>query len=44
MMTSSGTTGQVPSRVYLDVETARLQTRALSSIVTHYVGPDAGRC
>jgi len=39
VMTSSGTTTQVPSRVYLDVETARLQTRALSSIVTHYVGP-----
>ena len=39
VMTSSGTTSQVPSRVYLDVETARLQTRALSSIVTHYVGP-----
>lgn len=38
VMTSSGTTSQVPSRVYLDVETARLQTRALSSIVTHYVG------
>jgi hypothetical protein len=39
VMTSSGTTGQVPSRIYLDVETARLQTRALSSIVTHYLGP-----
>jgi phenylacetate-coenzyme A ligase PaaK-like adenylate-forming protein len=39
VMTSSGTTGQVPSRVYLDVETARAQTRALSSIVTDYLGP-----
>jgi phenylacetate-coenzyme A ligase PaaK-like adenylate-forming protein len=39
VMTSSGTTGQVPSRVYLDVETARLQTLALASIVTHYLGP-----
>jgi phenylacetate-coenzyme A ligase PaaK-like adenylate-forming protein len=39
VMTSSGTTSQVPSRVYLDIETARLQTRALSSIVTHFLGP-----
>ena len=31
VMTSSGTSGQVPSRIYLDVETAKLQTRALSS-------------
>ncbi len=28
VMTSSGTTSQVPSRIYLDIETARLQTRA----------------
>jgi hypothetical protein len=39
VMTSSGTTGQVPSRIVLDVDTARLQTQALSSIVTHYIGP-----
>ena len=39
VMTSSGTTGQTPSRVYLDVETARLQSRALSRIVTHFLGP-----
>ncbi|MEA2538582.1 MAG: hypothetical protein QOF11_2816 [Chloroflexota bacterium] len=39
VLTSSGTTGQVPSRIYLDIETAQLQTRALSSIVTHYLGP-----
>jgi hypothetical protein len=38
VMTSSGTTGQVPSRIFLDVETARLQTQALTSIVTHFVG------
>lgn len=38
VMTSSGTTGQIPSRITLDVETAQLQTRALSSIVTHYLG------
>lgn len=39
VLTSSGTTSQVPSRIYLDLETAQLQTRALSSIVTHYLGP-----
>jgi hypothetical protein len=39
VMTSSGTTGQTPSRVYLDVATAQLQARALSRIVTHYLGP-----
>jgi hypothetical protein len=39
VLTSSGTTSQAPSRIYLDVETAQLQTRALSSIVTHYLGP-----
>ena len=39
VMSSSGTTGQTPSRVYLDVETARLQSRALSRIVTHFLGP-----
>jgi hypothetical protein len=39
VMTSSGTTSQVPSRIVLDVRTARLQTQALATIVTHYVGP-----
>jgi hypothetical protein len=39
VMTSSGTSGQVPSRIHLDVDTAKLQTRALSSIVTHFLGP-----
>ncbi len=38
VMTSSGTTGQTPSRIYLDLETAKLQTKALSSIVTQYLG------
>ena len=38
VMTSSGTTGQAPSRIFLDLETARLQTRALSSIATHFLG------
>jgi acyl-protein synthetase LuxE len=39
VMSSSGTSGQLPSRVYLDVETAQLQARALSRIVTHFLGP-----
>lgn len=38
IMHSSGTTSQQVSRVFLDVETARRQTRALSSIVTHFLG------
>ncbi|HEY1948973.1 MAG TPA: acyl-protein synthetase, partial [Bryobacteraceae bacterium] len=32
---SSGTTGQQPSRIVLDRETARRQTLALSRIMTH---------
>jgi hypothetical protein len=39
VMHSSGTSGQTPSRVVLDVETAQLQSRALSRIVTHFLGP-----
>jgi hypothetical protein len=39
VMSSSGTTGQTPSRVYLDVETAQLQARALGRIVSHVLGP-----
>lgn len=35
---SSGTTGSVPSRIYLDRETAREQTAALASIITHFLG------
>lgn len=38
-MTSSGTTGQAVSRVVLDRETAGLQTRALTSIMTSVLGP-----
>lgn len=38
VMTSSGTTGQAVSRVYLDRETAGLQSRALSSIMTRVLG------
>ncbi len=36
---SSGTTGQQPSRIVLDRETARRQTVALSRIMTHVLGP-----
>lgn len=38
-MTSSGTTGQRPSRIVLDAGTARLQTRALARIMTEFLGP-----
>lgn len=37
-LTSSGTTGQQVSRILLDAETARLQVRALASIVQEFVG------
>lgn len=36
---SSGTTGQRPSRIVLDRETAQLQTLALARIMTHVLGP-----
>jgi hypothetical protein len=39
ILTSSGTTGQSVSKIYLDKETARLQTLALSKIISHVVGP-----
>jgi hypothetical protein len=38
-LTSSGTSGQVPSRVYLDRDTARRQARGLARIMTHVLGP-----
>lgn len=38
VMTSSGTTGQAVSRIYLDRETAELQARALTSIMTRVLG------
>ncbi|MBV1689577.1 acyl-protein synthetase [Novosphingobium sp. G106] len=38
-MTSSGTTGQQPSRIYLDADTARNQTRVLVKIMTSFLGP-----
>jgi len=39
VMTSSGTTGQQVSRIYLDRETARRQTIALSRIMQEVLGP-----
>lgn len=38
-LTSSGTTGQLASRIVLDRETARLQSTALSKIMMHVLGP-----
>lgn len=38
VLTSSGTTGSVPSRIYLDAETARLQTYSLSKIMESILG------
>jgi hypothetical protein len=40
ILRSSGTTGQVPSRIPLDRETARRQTIALSRIMMHVLGPN----
>jgi phenylacetate-coenzyme A ligase PaaK-like adenylate-forming protein len=38
VVTSSGTTGAAPSRVYLDSAAAQAQTRALAAIMTHWLG------
>ncbi len=38
VLTSSGTTGTVPSRIYLDRDTSTLQTKSLSKIVGHILG------
>ena len=38
-ITSSGTSGQLPSRVHVDRDTAKRQTRALTSIMGHVLGP-----
>lgn len=39
VLTSSGTTGQQVSRIFLDDETAKLQSQALISIMTEVLGP-----
>lgn len=38
ILTSSGTTGQQVSRIYLDKETAILQSKTLTNIVKSYIG------
>lgn len=40
ILTSSGTTGQQVSKIYLDKATASLQTIALSKIISHVLGPN----
>jgi phenylacetate-coenzyme A ligase PaaK-like adenylate-forming protein len=40
VLTSSGTTGSVPSKIYLDTETAQLQTKALSNIMQYVLGKE----
>ena len=37
-LSSSGTTGQATSKIYIDTETSSLQTKALVKIVTSYIG------
>lgn len=38
VLTSSGTSGQAVSKIFLDKDTAKLQTLALSKIINHVVG------
>ena len=40
VLTSSGTTGTVPSRIFLDKNTAALQSKALSNIMQFVLGPE----
>ncbi len=40
ILTSSGTTGSIPSRIYLDKQTALLQTKALSNIMQYTLGKE----
>lgn len=40
VLTSSGTTGSIPSRIILDKATAQLQTKALSNIMQSVLGKD----
>ena len=40
IITSSGTSQSVPSKIYLDSETAQLQVKALSKIITKVMGKD----
>ena len=38
-LTSSATTGQVPSRVVLDAETAKRMTKGVTTIIKDFIGP-----
>jgi hypothetical protein len=38
VLTSSGTTGQIPSRIFLDKQSASFQQLSLSKIITHILG------
>lgn len=38
-LTSSATTGQVPSRVVLDAETAKRMTKGVTTIIRDFIGP-----
>jgi acyl-protein synthetase LuxE len=40
VLTSSGTTGQQPSRVFLDAETASVQSAVLVKVAQHFLGKD----
>ncbi len=40
VLTSSGTTEQIPSKIYLDKDTANLQTKALAHIITSVIGQE----
>ena len=40
VLTSSGTTGQEPSRVFLDAETASVQSAVLVKVAQHFIGKD----
>lgn len=40
VLTSSGTTGQEPSRVYLDAETASVQSAVLVKVAQHFLGKE----
>ncbi len=40
VLTSSGTSGQIPSKIFLDKDTANIQTKALAHIVTSVIGQE----
>lgn len=40
VLTSSGTTGSVPSKIFLDKNTASLQTATLNKIISHVIGKE----